>query len=179
MKHKENGHVGLMVFILLITIIGCSQQVKEDYLIKVFEGASDEVGVKSGYVNSRGDTIIALGKYYYCYTDTLKNLAIVLKKGGACVAIDRNQRELFELFWYDNGPDDIVEGLFRIKKNGKIGYANLDGEIVIKPQYACAFPFKDGKAKVAYNCNTSSVGEYSKWDSDHWIYIDKSGKEIE
>lgn len=150
----------------------------DDYLLKVFEGEFDEPGVESGYVNLAGDTVVPVGKYHYCYTDTLRIFAIVLKKEGGFAAIDRNDSELFEVFGYDNGPDHIVEGLFRIIKNGNIGYANKEGEIVIKPQFDCAFPFKNGKAKVSYDCSTVPEGEYSSWESESWFYINKTGKKI-
>ncbi len=165
----------LMVFVLLI---GCNIEQKQDYFIKIIDGDFDEVGVESGYINSSGDTVISLGKYYYCYTDTFRNYAIVIDHKGICIAIDKNEKELFEVYWYDNGPDYIAEGLFRIIKDGKIGYANKDGEIVIKPQFYCAFPFNNGKAKVSLECSSVEEGEHIRWESDNWFFIDKSGQEI-
>lgn len=165
----------LILFLYLtITISGFSQS-KEDYLLKVFKGKFDQVGVESGYMNLKGDTIIPFGKYYYCYTDTLKNFAIVLKNKGQLIGIDRNGNELFEVFWFDNGPDNITEGLFRIKKNGKIGYSDTNGKIVIEPQFDCAFPFENGKAKVSNDCKTISDTEHSKWISEKWKYIGRNG----
>ena len=174
MKHLKHRFL-LSVISLFVSTLGFTQQHEKDFLIKVFKGEFDEVGVESGYVNLKGDTVIAIGKYHYCYTDTLRNYAIVLKKGGGCIAIDIKEQELFEVFWYDNGPDYIVEGLFRIKKDEKIGYANKEGKIIIKPQFDCAFPFKNGKAKVSNSCKTIPVGEYHKWESENWYYIDKEG----
>jgi hypothetical protein len=155
-----------------------SQGNNDNYLIKIFEGKYDELGVKCGYVDSKGDTVIPFGEYYYCYTDTLRNFAVVLKNKGGLAAIDKNDKELFEVFWYDNGPDHIADGLFRIIKNGKIGYANNIGIIVIEPQFYCAFPFEDGRAKVSLDCNSTSDGDHSKWESDKWFYINKEGQEI-
>lgn len=176
-KYKINiAIVGLVISVLLL---GCTQSKKEEYLTKIFNGEFDELGTETGYINSSGDTVIALGKYYYCYTDTFRNYAIVLEKGGRCIAIDKHEKELFEIFWYDNGPDYISEGLFRIKKNEKIGYANKDGEIMIKPRFDCAFPFQNGKAKVSVDCETVFEGEYRRWESKNWFYIDKQGKKIE
>lgn len=174
MRHLKHKFI-LSIIILLISTIGYAQQNTNDYLIKVIRGEFDEVGVESGYVNLNGDTVISIGKYHYCYTDTLNNYAIVLKKGGSCIAIDKNEKELFEVFWYDNGPDYLVEGLFRIKKNEKIGYANKEGKIIIKPQFDCAFPFKNGKAKVSNKCKTVPDGEYHRWESESWYFIDKNG----
>jgi hypothetical protein len=171
----------VIVIILLLNVtsplLGLSQS-KDEYLIKVFEGEYDELGVTSGYVNLEGDTIVPMGKYYYCYTDTLKNYAIVLKSNRDLIAIDRNGNELFEVYWFDNGPDYVEEGLFRIRKNGKIGFSDLDGKIVIEPQFDCAFPFENGRAKVSNNCKTIQEGEYSLWISEYWKYIDRNGKVI-
>jgi len=167
------------VLVLMVLALSSCEKQQEDYWLKVYKGEFDEVGVESGYINSKGDTVISIGKYQYCYTDTLREFAIVARKQGKSIGIDRNEKELFEVFWFDNGPDPVAEGLFRITKDGKIGYANQKGEIVIAPQYACAFPFQNGKAKVAYQCKTVPEGEHSRWESQAWILIDKKGKKIE
>lgn len=55
------------------------------------------------------------------------------------------------------------------------GYADAaTGNVVIKPQYECAFPFENGIAKVAIHC-TVEDGEHGIMESDQWIYIDKKG----
>lgn len=129
------------------------------------------------FVNQNGDTLIPYGKYLHSYTDTIVNYGIVAGKNGKLIAIDPLGKELYEVFIYDNGPDYIEDGLFRIVENGKIGYANGEtGEIVIQPKYTCAFPFENGKAKVSVNCSEEQVGEYSEWISDQWMFIDKTGK---
>lgn len=166
------------VTILLAILLTASCQKKHDYLVKVYKGDFDEVGVESGYANLEGDTIIPIGKYAYCYTDTLKEFAIVIDKKGQMLGINRNEQELFEVYRFDNGPDIVAEGLFRIQKDKKIGYANEKGEIVITPQYACAFPFEGGKAKVAYTCESILEGEHTSWESTAWLYIDKQGNTL-
>jgi len=168
-----------LLLVLSIVFPSCQGKQKgDDYLIKVYDGGLDEVGVPSGYTNAGGDTVIAIGKYAYCYTDTFRNMAIVLKKSGEWVAIDKNERELFEVFGYDNGPDYPSDGVFRIIRNGLIGYANTDGQIIIEPQFKCAFPFEMGKAKVSFDCQSVPDGEHTSWKSEKWIYIDKSGRTI-
>jgi len=86
---------------------------------------------------------------------------------------------LFNVFLYDNGPDYPSDGLFRIVKDSKIGYANLDGQIIIEPQFKCAQPFTDGKAEVTFECEMTMMDEHSVWESDQWFTIDKTGKKIE
>lgn len=96
---------------------------------------------------------------------------------GKWVILDSQKTALYEVFIYDNGPDYEAEGLIRVVKNGKIGYADAKTyAIVIEPQFDCAFPFENGKAKVSNQCKTVKDGEYSSWESDAWQYVDKQGK---
>lgn len=170
----------LILLFLLGSMIGCGPAynpksiTEKDYLLKVYDTVNDNFG----YVNLRGDTIIPSGKYAMCFTDTFKTYAIVAKPAGF-IAIDRNETILYEVFPFDNGPDYPSEGLFRILENTKIGYANSQtGKIVIKPQFDCACPFENGVAMVSTNCKTQLEGEHSSWVSDHWFYIDMTGKKV-
>lgn len=130
---------------------------------------------ESGYRNGNNEVIIPLGKYAQCLTDTFRTHAIVLTKGDSkWVVIDRSEKHLYEVFPYDNGPDYPSEGLFRIMKDGKIGYADaITYAIVIPPQFDCAYPFENGKAKVSTDCKTVTEGEHREWRSDVWQYVDK------
>lgn len=156
--------------------------ISEDTLYS-FDKDEFEYGSSYGYLNKKGDTIIPAGTFNMCFTDTFSNFAYVYDKklfGEETVAINRNQEVIFDVFLFDNGPDYLSDGFFRIKRNGKIGYADKTGKIVIDPQYSCAFPFENGKAKVTYNCETTKDElELSTWKSDSWFYIDKNGTKVE
>lgn len=96
---------------------------------------------------------------------------------GKWVIMDSQKTVVYEVFIYDNGPDYEADGLIRVVKNGKIGYADAKTyAIVIEPQFDCAFPFENGKAKVSNHCKTVKDGEHSVWESDAWQYVDKKGK---
>lgn len=89
----------------------------------------------------------------------------------------------YAVYQFDNGDDYPQDGMYRIvDANGKIGYANEEGQVLIKPQFACAFPFDEGKAQVAYTGKCLEVpgsgGEYHYWESDAWFYIDKQGNRL-
>jgi WG containing repeat len=147
-----------------------------------FSSDENDAEMSCGYKNSKGDTIIPFGKYMQCFTDTFIHFAIVYDKNNTdskMVAINQKDEIIFDVYTYDNGPDYIRDGLFRIKRNGKIGYANEKGEIVIEPVYACANPFENGKAKVALRCTLTKEGEYTRQESDAWFYIDKNGNKVE
>ena len=57
-----------------------------------------DVYKRQGYKNSKGDTIIPIGKYKYCYTDTIKTFGIVMTNKNALIGIDRNENQLLKLF---------------------------------------------------------------------------------
>lgn len=142
-----------------------------------------EVGVSVCYLNERGDTIVPYGKYRFCQTDTIRNIGFVYenRQNARIVCIDNQGKELFYAFKYDNGADYVRKGLFRITDDkGLIGFADTLGNIVIKPQFKFAFPFKNGKAKVTFSGESKDVpdsnGEEHYWDSSDWFYIDKNGK---
>jgi hypothetical protein len=110
-------------------------------------------------------------------TATSVPLTMAQTEAGKWVIMDDKKTTLYDVFIYDNGPDYPAEGLIRVVKNGKIGYADATTfAIVIPPQYDCAFPFENGKAKVSTNCKTVKDGEHSVWESDAWQYVDKTGK---
>lgn len=176
MKRKKLANI-TVILLFFSSFVCCIKSIKNNDYLFFF---SDTVKNEYGYKNRNGDTIIPLGKYTMCYTDTLKTFAIVLKPGFGFVGIDRLENILYEVYPFDNGPDYDSEGLFRIIKNGKIGFADAEtGKIVIKPQFSCASPFENGVAKVSLHCEKKSEGEHSSWESDSWFYIDKTGKKVD
>jgi len=73
-------------------------------------------------------------------TDTLEYYANVIEHPndsiyGRQIAINRNQNILFDVVMFDNGPEPFVEGLTRVLRNGKMGFANKFGQVVIPCKY--------------------------------------------
>lgn len=142
-----------------------------------------ETGVPVCFLNEQGDTIVPFGKYKFCQINRVKNLVFAYenKQDARIVCLNGQGKELFYVFQYDNGPDKLREGLFRITdENGLIGFADSLGNIVIKPQFKFAFPFENGKAKVTLSGESKVVpgskDEKHHWDSPDWYYIDTNGK---
>jgi len=198
MKKRNSS---LLVFGLL-TLLSCKQEInreitdydyfdvpKSDTVSKsTLVAATDEKHLQFGrnvtYLNLEGDTIIPLGKYAYFGTDTLKHYATVLEHPhdsawGRQLAIDQHQHVLFDVFLFDNGPDYFKEGLTRALRNGKMGYANKYGQVVIPCIYDFASPFEQGKAQVTFDAlEYLDLEEHMRVESDDWFYIDKQGKRI-
>jgi len=175
MKKDQSIHYLLFAYIFFI-LVSCIQPVKTNgYLLSFYDTIKNEYG----YKDQKGKMIIPQGKYKFCFTDTFKMYAIVLKPTVGFVAIDRQEKVLYKVFKFDNGPDYPSDGIFRIIENGKIGFADVaTGKVIIEPQFDCAFPFEEGKAKVSLECKIQSSGEHTEWLSENWFYIDKTGKKI-
>src|ERR1700744_4796173 len=155
----------ILIIMLLTLLVGF--KTPKDFLILKTNKSGEY-----GYINSKGVIVIPFGRYPMCFTDTFKNFAIVLKPKSGFVVINRMENVKYNVFPFDNGPDYIKEGCFRIVKDGKIGYAGSDFSVKIKPQYGCAFPFENGKAKVSYDCKTESdpqTHEYHYWIRNNWF----------
>lgn len=187
-----------IIFFIVITIIGFTQKNNsqnkkftysivnlKDTLNPLFSFSKDsffEIGTPVGYLNNNKDTIIEIGKYSHCWTDTFNTFAIVFDSKNTqnrTVAINQKGETLFDIYFFDNYPDQLSEGLFRVKQNDKIGFANKYGQIIIPCIYQCAFPFKNGKAKVAIDCTIETDKfEHSFPKSENWYFINKVGEKI-
>ena len=137
--------------LILIILLGITatftfaqkKQQKTDYLISY--SVKQDIGELYGYKHRNGKIAIE-AQFSSIYTDTLYNMAIVLKD-WQWVAIERKGKVILIPFIYDNGPDYVEEGLFRFVENEKIGFADLDGNKIIPAQYSFATFFNDGIAE--------------------------------
>jgi len=94
------------------------------------------------------------------------------------VAFSKNGKKLFVVYPFDNGPDYPSEGLFRIIKGDKIGFANIKGEVVIPPRFNAVLPFHNGRAAFCDGCRKIQHGEHQAWEDGQWGFIDRKGNEV-
>lgn len=166
--------LGLMFGAMSFMNPGSPKIESDSYWIKF---SDDSLGC--GYVNVKGDTMIPVGKYTMCWTDTFRSYAIVTDSTLGIIAINKQGRFLYQVFIFDNGPDHVSEGRFRIVKNGLIGFADeRTGKVMIYPQYKCAFPYENSVADVSFDCEITKTesGEHKTWTGGNWYYIDHAGK---
>lgn len=102
-------------------------------------------------------------------------------RGQKHAVINAQGEVMYHSYWFDNGPDYIEDGVYRIRDaKGRIGFADGNtGKIIIKPQFVCAFAFQDGIAEVA------NIGEVKRDSSGHetcvgeYFKINQQGKRIQ
>ncbi|MCL1943361.1 MAG: WG repeat-containing protein [Candidatus Azobacteroides sp.] len=138
---------------------------------------------KFGYVDSLGSVRIPF-EYSFAYTDTFSNkiafvVAVELEK-GKIIAIDKNNKKLFTVFNFDNAPDYIEDGLFRIVNDstGYIGFADMQGNIIISPRFFHVDSFSGGFAAFNVGGEFEPDGEYTAVLGGKWGYIGNTGKEV-
>lgn len=107
----------------------------------------------------------ARSDFQYCLRELPNKGVVVVDQGGL---------EVYQLYYFDNWPDEPQDGVYRIRKENKIGFADaLTGKIVIEAIYDCAYPFNGGKVKVGVGCETQTDGEHSWWVGGEWITISR------
>lgn len=120
--------------------------------------------IRYGFVDESGNLVIPRDFYSYrgIYNYFNKGYAIVYKyeeeKFGV---IDKTGKTIIP-YSFDFIEDDFSEGLFRVNKDGKIGFYDNHGKCVIPCKYDAATPFSEELASVK--------------EGDLWRYIDRSGQ---
>lgn len=168
----------ISIFALVVFYSCPSNTVKDYWLLEC-----DSTGIACRYVDTKGEVKIPYGKYYHCYTDTFRNFAIVSAPKGL-MAINKKEEKLFDVYIFDNGPDYVVDGAFRIVNNNKMGFSDTHGNIIVLPIYDFVYPFNKGLAVVNLGGHSESVNpsdpncEYHTWVEGKWGIINKTGELI-
>jgi len=105
-------------------------------------------------------------------------LATVFVEGPGWVYVRRDGAAL-EVPAFDNGPDAFSEGLVRIRRGGRFGFADRSFRTVIVPSFDFAWPFEKGRALVCIGCAPSATREeHAPVSGGSWGYVDSSGREL-
>jgi hypothetical protein len=138
-----------------------------------------EQGDFIGYKDAKGNVILP-ARYIYTYTDTFSHkAAIVIDSVDGPMVIDKTGKKILSPFIYDNGPDYVVENVYRVVDNNKkMGFADLDGNIVIPTKYEFVSEFKDSMACFGSGYKLEKQGEVSLMTGGKWGFINHKGDTI-
>lgn len=79
----------------------------------------------------------------------------------------------------DNAPDEFHHGVVRIERDGKWGYADPSGQIIVPMQYSCALNSQDQNTDVGplicFGCHPKQVGECKDSEDGQWFLVDAQG----
>ncbi|SDR01712.1 WG containing repeat-containing protein [Chryseobacterium soldanellicola] len=157
----------ILLIILLIPIFSFSQR-KE--VLKYFKSKDSLVGVK----NQDGKIIVPAQFKVFSYLkdgelvegetiyfDGFKKDEIKEKNAWGYV-YDKKGNFLYRPFFYDNGADYFSEGVRRFVKNGKVGFVDRNGTIVIEANHDFAAPFNYGYSAFCNGCDWEKTNEEHK-----------------
>ena len=139
-----------------------------------------EEGGKYGYIDAQGKAVVPF-VYDFAYTDEFSDsiafVCVIADNHVKIKAINRKNERLFTVFMFDNGPDYVNEGVFRIvdDSTGLMGFGNMAGDIAIKPQFFFVTPFSDGFASFNEGGKIVAINEsdrHSFIDGGKWGFID-------
>jgi len=157
-----------ILFLLSLMPFFAFSQDKE--ILRYFKSKDSLVGVKK----QNGKIIIPAQFKIFSYLkdgDLVKGETIyfdgpkaneVPEKNAWGYVYDRKGNFLYRPFFYDNGADYFSEGMRRFVKNGKVGFADRNGTVVIKPEYDFASPFNYGYAAYCNGCDWEKTEEEHK-----------------
>lgn len=107
-------------------------------------------------------------------------LASVYSKDTGWVYLDRSGAVVVEnVMPYDNGPDAFRDGVVRVERGGKCGYADKAGRQVSPAMYDGCFPFEGSRGKVCVKCRKECDDkdcEHRSLKGGEWFCLDASGR---
>ena len=148
----------------------------------------DEGDYRNGYINKKGEVVVEVGSSSpgnFSDGIAISDNKIIDKSGkvlantqydqifrynGDIIAVDRNVGYMIidksgsPLTGYLDFLPNYSEGLAVTKVDGKVGYADKTGKVVIEPKFDAGGNFSEGLASVKVD--------------DKWGYIDKKGQYV-
>lgn len=105
-----------------------------------------------GFKNAKGLVVVKPQFQVVLPSENRAEMLIAVNKNGHWYRMDSKGNLVFETVFFDNGPDYFEQGLTRFLKDGKVGFHNRSGDVMIEAAYDFATPFKDGHAFVCNGC---------------------------
>lgn len=116
--------------------------------LKAFEDKKTKL---YGFKDSKGKVVVP--PQYEMVGDPAPGEALIpVVKNRTFLRMDQNGHIRFESVFFDNAWDYYEDGLSRFLRNNKVGFHDEKGNVVVKPEYDFASPFKNGYSNVCVGC---------------------------
>lgn len=103
-------------------------------------------------------------------------LAVIVLRDEGYALVRRDGRALV-VPTFDNGPDEFVGGLVRVKIGDKFGFANRRLKLVIPADYDGAYRFNGNRAWACTGCVLTSDGEHNWFTGGEAVCLDQRGRQ--
>ncbi|NIF04658.1 WG repeat-containing protein [Chryseobacterium sp. Tr-659] len=155
------------LFLSLIPILAFAQKkdalsyfISKDSLVGV-KNQKGEIIIPAQFINLTGlknGEIIEDGSHTIFFDGSLADRDKIEKNSWG-VVFDRKGNLLYQPYSYDNGADYFSEGVRRLVKNGKVGFADRNGKVVIEAKHDFVSPFNYGYAEFCDGCDWEKTNE--------------------
>ena len=135
-----------------------------------------EQGEYWGYKDGAGAVVIA-PRYHSAGEFSDSGIAAVADENGWAF-INSKGAILVRPYVFDNGPDYFSEGLARFVVDGKFGFFDERGRVVIPHRFDFAEPFHAGLAVFCEKCTREREGEHAAVKGGKWGYVDRRGRVV-
>lgn len=109
-------------------------------------------------------------------------LASVWSKGLGWMYANEKGKVLIEgVAAMDNGPDEFHDGLVRVERKGKCGFADRRGKLVVPPAYDGCLNFESKVARVCVKCRSECADkdcEHRELKGGDWFCLNPYGSRV-
>jgi hypothetical protein len=186
-------------FFLIVqtSCLGVSPSSKDDLTPVTYRRSEDKNPAKHPFIKAfqdpktnlygfkdQNNQIILQPMYGWAYDFTVDHVADVRDAvdNSKWYQINLSGKKLTQRHVFDNGPDYYNSGLSRFEKNGKVGFINEKGEIVVDAKYDYADPF-EYSSPITTVCEGCVVEKYKiccdiTVKGGKWTLINKKGEKV-
>jgi len=141
-----------------------------------------DMNIVYGYINTSGDTVIAMNNLYGGkFGNSMAPVIRLINEAAKAMFIDTAGVQVFGKTF--TGVNDFADGIAPAATNGKWGFIDTTGEYVLEPKYSgYKFVYKYNNIAETFNPNnrsyTTKEGYFILKKNDKWGFIDKDEKII-
>jgi hypothetical protein len=134
--------------VALVTSFMAASQATAGEKLKSFQDPKTKL---HGFKNNTGK-VVAPPIFEYVHDPVKGEELYPVARGGIFYRVNPEKKVWFASVFFDNAWDYYEDGLARFLLADKVGYHDMKGNVIIKPEYDFASPFKKGHAMVCNGC---------------------------
>lgn len=160
----------LKYFISKDSLVGVKNQAGKIIIPAEFR---DYTGIKDGEMVKKG-----IGNETILFAGGKRNDKY--EKNTFGYVYDRKGEFLYKPYLFDNGADYFSEGVRRLVRNGKVGFADRNGTIVIQPKHDFVSSFNYGYASFCNGCDWEKTeDEHKSIVGGTWGVMNSKGETVQ